>query len=201
LAAKDKLRLQYHRYLHLQGCALDAKQASNAQGALERTEKWNLKQDPKIDVAVLREEAKAKIPGLDDTFESKCTQKYNALVLDAPVCTATDECNKLTETPDVTPEEVAAFRKQYEAWGGDNRLTMWQWAKTVGRDIQHAALVVVYNDNCGPAPDEELHRSKVLLKAFEKEMGFYMTPGYPEFELRTRGLQGFCRWMNPTPRP
>jgi hypothetical protein len=51
-----------------------------------------LKQDPKIDVVVLREEAKAKILSLDDTFESQCIQKYSALVLDAPMCTTADEC-------------------------------------------------------------------------------------------------------------
>src|SRR5262249_6510313 len=93
---RDKLKLAYHRAYGLEGCQLSDKQRSDANGAVMRTEKWNLKQDPNIDKTTLFEEAKAKIPAVDE-FENQCIQKYNALVLDAPMCTDEQECKEVED--------------------------------------------------------------------------------------------------------
>jgi len=100
---RDKLKLAYHRAYGLKGCQLSNEQNSHAEGAVLRTEKWNLKQDPSINKTALLEEAKVKIPSVDE-FESQCIQKYNALVLDAPMCTDVEECRKVEDEINNAPQ-------------------------------------------------------------------------------------------------
>jgi hypothetical protein len=148
---KDRLRLQYHRYLGLQGCALDEKQKSNAQRAFERTQEWILTQDPKIDVAVLRKEAEAKIPSLDDTFESQCIQKYNALTWEAPTFIPSDfpadVAARQAESPQARAENE---EEQAPSKGGGEE----QWVRPdarlsviVSNDTPFGTDVMLYSQN------------------------------------------------------
>jgi hypothetical protein len=79
----------------------------------------------------------------------------------------------------------------------DNDL-MYRWENVLGTDQQRAALTITYNEECGPASPDALYRARLLIEAFR---GLYMDRNYPNWEIMIRGKDGFCRWMNPTPKP
>jgi hypothetical protein len=65
-----------------------------------------------------------------------------------------------------TQAEAQAFRKHYEEWAVANRWLMHEWIEFIGPQLDSAAVIALYDKECGSTPFSTMQQATLWLVAF-----------------------------------